>query len=109
MDFDLSADQRELRARARDLAETRIAPRAAEIDDTREYPWDNVAALTEAGFMGLTITAEYGGPGLGTLDAALVIEEMARVCAVTGRIAVEANLGALAAVMAYRTDAQKRQ
>ncbi len=108
MDFDLNDAQSELRSRARALAETRIAARAAEIDDTREYPWDNVAALTEAGFMGMTIPAEYGGPGLGYLDAVLVIEEMARVCAVTGRIAVEANLGALSAVMAYGTDAQKR-
>jgi len=109
MDFDLSDAQLGLRARARELAEARIAPRAAEIDESREYPWDNVAALTEAGFMGMTIPAQYGGPGLGYFDAVLVIEEMARVCAVTGRIAVEANLGALAAVMAYGTDAQKRQ
>ncbi|HIM46111.1 MAG TPA: acyl-CoA dehydrogenase [Alphaproteobacteria bacterium] len=107
MDFDLNDFQSELRARA--LAEARIAARAAEIDDSREYPWDNVAALTEAGFMGMTIPVEYGGPGLGYLDAVLVIEEMARVCAVTGRIAVEANLGALAAVLAYGTEAQKRQ
>ena len=109
MDFDLSQTQRDLRARARELAETRIAPRAAEIDESREYPWDNVAALTEAGFMGMTIPADYGGPGLGYFDAVLVIEEMARVCAVTGRIAVEANLGALAAVMTYGTEPQKRQ
>ena len=109
MDFDLSDAQRDLRARARELAETRIAPRAAEIDDSRDYPWDNVAALTEAGFMGMTIPAEHGGPGLGYFDAVLVIEEMARVCAVTGRIAVEDNLGALAAVMAYGTEARKRQ
>ncbi len=109
MDFDLNDAQIDLRARARELAETRIAPRAAEIDDSREYPWDNVAALTEAGFMGMTIPAEYGGLGLGYFDAVLMIEEMARVCAVTGRIAVEANLGALAAVMAYGSHAQKRQ
>jgi len=109
MDFDLNDAQSELRARARILAKTRIAARAAEIDDSREYPWDNVAALTEAGFMGMTIPVEYGGPGLGYLDAVLVIEEMARVCAVTGRIAVEANLGALAAVLAYGTETQKRR
>ncbi len=109
MNFDLSDAQRALRTRARALAETRIAPRAAEIDETRQYPWDNVAALTEAGFMGMTIPARYGGPGLGTLDAVLVIEEMSRACAVTGRITVESNLGALSAVMAYGTEAQKRQ
>jgi alkylation response protein AidB-like acyl-CoA dehydrogenase len=109
MDFDLSDSQRELRERARDLADTRFAARAAEIDESREYPWDNVQALADAGFMGMTIPREYGGQGLGYFEATLVIEEMARVCAVTGRIAVESNLGALAAVMTYGTEAQKRQ
>ena len=56
---------------------------------------------------GLTIPEAYGGRGLGFLDAALVIEEMAKVCGVTGRIAVEANMGAVSAIMAYGSEAQK--
>ncbi len=107
MNFDLTKPQRALRARARALAETRIAARAAEIDETREYPWDNVAALTEAGFMGMTIPTRYGGPGLGTLDAVLVIEELSRACAVTARIVVETNMGGVSAIMAYGSEAQK--
>jgi alkylation response protein AidB-like acyl-CoA dehydrogenase len=109
MDFDLTAAQRDLQARARDLAETHVAARAAEIDDSREYPWHTVERLNQAGFMGMTVPAEYGGPGLTFLDAALVIEEMAKHCAVTGRIVVESNMGAISAVMAYGSAAQKRQ
>src|SRR3546814_2677561 len=45
--------------------------------------------------VGMTIPRDLGGPGLGFLEVALVIEEMARVCGVTGRIAVEANMGAV--------------
>ena len=100
--------QGQLQARARELAQTRIAPHAAEIDRSETYPWANVEALREAGFMGMTIPKDYGGPGLSYLDAVLVIEEMAKVCAVTGRIAVEANMGAIGAIMGYGSDAQKK-
>ena len=103
----LNKAQRELQAAARELAEREIAPRAAEVDRTEDYPWDNVEKLTEAGFMGMTIPQDYGGRGLTYLDAVLVIEEMARVCGVTGRIAVEANMGAIGAIMKYGSEAQK--
>src|SRR3546814_19573304 len=56
----------------------------------------------------MTIPRDLGGPGLGFLEVAPVIEEMARVCGVTGRIAVEANMGAVSAIMAYGREAQKR-
>ncbi len=104
----LTAAQLDLQARARALAEEVIAPRAAEVDRSEAYPWDNVTALTEAGFVGLTIPRAFGGPGLGYLEACLVIEEMAKVCGVTGRIAVETNMGAISAVMAYGGEAQKK-
>jgi hypothetical protein len=109
MDLQLTARQRTLRERARALAQGPIAARAAEVDETREYPWDNVKLLVDAGFMGMTVPAAYGGPGLSYLDAVLVIEEMARACAVTGRIVVEANMGAISAVMKYGSEAQRRQ
>lgn len=108
MSWDLTDEQKALRARARDLAESVVGPRAAEVDRTETYPWDIVEALRDAGFTGMTVPAEYGGPGHSFLDAVLVVEEMARQCGVTGRIAVEANMGAISAVMAYGTEAQKR-
>jgi len=104
----LTADQEALRARARELAVEVAAPRAAEVDRTEAYPWDVVEALREEGFMGMTVPVAYGGLGLSFLDAVLVVEEMARECGVTGRIAVEANMGAISAVMAYGTEDQKR-
>ncbi len=108
MDFDLTPEQRRLRGEAQRLADTVIAPRAAEVDRSESYPWDNVAALREAGLMGYTIPQAYGGAGGSFLDAAIIIEEMARVCGVTGRIADEANMGAISAVMQYGSEAQKR-
>lgn len=109
MTFALTAEQEDLRAKARDLAERVVAPRAAEVDRTESYPWDNVKALTEAGFMGMTVPREYGGRGHSFLDVTLVIEEMAAQCGVTGRIVVEGNMGAISAVMQYGTEAQKRR
>ena len=106
--FELTAGQQALKERARKLAREVIEPRAAEVDRTERYPWDNVEALRDAGFMGMTVPSTYGGQGRSFLDAALVIEEMAQVCGVTGRIAVEANMGAISALMQYGTEEQKR-
>ena len=108
MDFALTADQAALAERAATLAREVIAPRAAEVDRTEAYPWDNVAALTDSGFMGMTIPVAYGGQGRSFLDAVLVIERMAQVCGVTARIVVEANMGAISAVMLYGSEAQKK-
>ena len=104
----LADAQERLRARAAALAAEVIAPRAAEVDRSELYPWDNVTALGEAGFLGMTLPGKYGGQGLGYLDAVLVIEEIAKVCGVTARIVVETNMGAVGAVMAYGSEAQKR-
>lgn len=104
----LAPEESALQARARALADGLVRRRAAEIDRSGDYPWDVVEALTEAGFMGMTIPRAYGGQGRSLLDAAIVVEEMARACTVTARIVVEANMGAIAAVMAYGSEAQKR-
>jgi alkylation response protein AidB-like acyl-CoA dehydrogenase len=106
--FELPPAARELQVVARHLAELSIAPRAAEVDRAEAYPWDNVAALREAGLLGYTIPREYGGAGGSFLDAAVIIEEMARVCGVTGRIAVETNMGAISAIMQYGSEAQRQ-
>ncbi len=105
---DLTPRQLELRERIRDLARREIAPRAAEVDRTEDYPWDNVEKLTNAGFMGMTIPEQYGGKGASYLDTVLLVEEMAKVCGVTGRICVEGNMGAIGAIMRYGSEAQKK-
>jgi alkylation response protein AidB-like acyl-CoA dehydrogenase len=108
MQFELTPAQRAVQSQARELAQGPIAARAAAIDKSEEYPWDNVALLREAGYFGMTIPTEYGGRGASYLDAALVVEEMAKCCGVTGRIVVEANMGAIGAIMTYGSAAQKR-
>src|SRR5438477_11798358 len=109
MDFELTAQQQTLRARARALADSVFAERAARWDEREEYPWDNVKDLVAAGFMGMTIPPEYGGRDTPILDVILVIEEVARACGVTARIVVEGNLGVVGALRAYGTEAQKRR
>jgi alkylation response protein AidB-like acyl-CoA dehydrogenase len=103
----LTKDQAALRDRARELARD-AAAQAAETDRSGQYPWPMVRKMTEAGFMGLTIPREWGGPGGSVMDAVLVVEEFSKACAVCGRIAVEANMGAVGAIMAYGTEAQRK-
>ena len=106
--FELSATQKQLQANACEFAKKEIAPRAAEVDRTEKYPWENVELLTNQGFMGMTIPKSYGGKGMTYLDTLLVIEEIAKACGVTARIVVEANMGAIGAVMKYGTEIQKK-
>lgn len=106
--FDLSDDRDRLREHVRQIAETEIAPHAAETDRSEEYPWHCVEVLKREGFMGMTIPTEYGGMGASYLDAVVLIEEMAKACSTTGRICVESNMGALGAIMTYGSDAQKK-
>lgn len=106
--FDLSPEQKDLQLRARAFAEAELPKRAAEIDDSQSYPWDIVEKLVRAGFVGMTLPGGYGGAGRSYLDTVLVIEEMAKKCAVTARIVVETNMGAIGAIMAYGSEAQKK-
>jgi 3-sulfinopropanoyl-CoA desulfinase len=106
--WNLTPAQIDVQRRARELAEQVVAPRAVDVDRSEEYPWDVVHALRDAGFTGMTVPAELGGPGHDFLDAVLVVEQLAKVCGVSGRIAVEANMGAISAILAYGTEAQRK-
>ena len=63
----LTGEQREVRELVRTLARERIAPRAAEIDESHEFPWDVVELFREHGVFGLFFGEEHGGTGTGTL------------------------------------------
>lgn len=91
---------------ARELA-SGFERRAAHWDATRSYCWQNVRELSDVGIMGMSIPQAFGGRGASFLDVAMVVEEIAKVCTLTARIVVEANMGGISAVMAYGTDAQK--
>jgi len=109
VDFELTDRQKEVQRRARDLAKRAIAPKATHWDETEEYPWENVEKLVEAQFMGMTIPEAYGGPGRSLIEAILVVEEMAKVCGITGRIVVDSNMGVVGAIATYGTEEQKRR
>jgi alkylation response protein AidB-like acyl-CoA dehydrogenase len=79
----LTDEQREFRAAVRQLAEERFAPRAAEIDATGEYPWDNFKDCVAMDLPGMAIPAAFGGSGADHVTRAIMIEELARVCAST--------------------------
>ncbi len=104
--FMLTEDQKTIQATARRLADEVFQPRAALVDQTEDYPWDNVQALTDAGFMGMTIPRDHGGLGLSYMDVVLVVEAVARACGVTARIVVEGNMGAIGAITAYGSPRQ---
>ena len=65
--YELSDEHRELQAAVRALAQAKIAPRAAEIDETGEFPWDVYEALAASGFHAISIPEEYEGSG-GTIS-----------------------------------------
>src|SRR5438876_3700732 len=102
----LSDEQRELRDLVRQLARERIAPRAAEIDASHEFPWDIVELFRENDIFGLFFAEEYGGLGTGALLSLIVIEEVAKVCATSSLILAVQELGSLGLKLAG-SDAQK--
>jgi alkylation response protein AidB-like acyl-CoA dehydrogenase len=102
----LSAEQREIRDLVRDLARERVAPRAAEIDKSAEFPWDMVELLREHDLFGLPFDEEHGGTGTGALMVLVAIEELSKVCATTGLLLAVQELGSLGLKLAG-TDEQK--
>jgi alkylation response protein AidB-like acyl-CoA dehydrogenase len=91
----LTDEQRELRDHVRTLARERIAPRAAEIDASHEFPWDVVELFRDQGIFGLLFDEEHGGTGTGTLLALVAIEEVSKVCATSGLLLAVQELGSL--------------
>jgi alkylation response protein AidB-like acyl-CoA dehydrogenase len=79
----------------REIATERIAPRAAEIDETAEYPHDLRELLAEQDILGLPFETEHGGTGTGTLMLNIAIEEIAKACASTALILMIQELGTL--------------
>ncbi len=92
MDFELSDAHKLIRDTARRVAREKIAPRAAELDETGEYPDDIFAIFRDLGLLGLTIPTEYGGSGAGFLALALAVEEVAKHCNSSSLILVLSGL-----------------
>ncbi len=81
MDFEFSDEQLMIRDLARDFAQNEIAPIAAKIDETGEFPFETVKKMGELGLMGLQVSAEYGGAGADAVSYVLALIEIAKVCA----------------------------
>src|SRR5205814_4091191 len=105
--FELSAEQREIQALARDFARERIEPQAAEWDREHRFPREVFAQLAELGLMGVCIPEEYGGAGTDFSSYVLVLEELSRADAGVGvTVAVHTSAVTLP-LLTYGTDEQK--
>lgn len=94
MEFELNEEQRMVRDMVHDFAQKEIAPRAAQIDKTEEFPADNMQKMAELGLLGLPYPEEYGGGGGDYLSYAIAVEEIARACGSTALIyAAHVSLG----------------
>jgi alkylation response protein AidB-like acyl-CoA dehydrogenase len=102
----LTDEQREIRDLVRTLARERIAPRAAEIDESHAFPWDVVELFREHEIFGLLFGEDVGGSGTGALLGLVAIEEVSRVCATSGLILAVQSLGSLGLELAG-SDEQK--
>src|SRR5579863_769647 len=107
MDFSLTTDQQALIDRARALADGPLRERAAMYDREERWPAENVAELVQAGFMGMALPVEYGGSCASVLDTVLVVEQLARTCATTARIVVDANIGPVGLIQHLGTEEQR--
>jgi len=106
--FQLTDEQRDLRALAHEFAEKEIRPRAADYDEHSTHPADVIAKAHELGLMNMHIPEEFGGPGLSIFDGILVGEELSWGCAGITVSIIANTLGAAPVVLAG-SDEQKRE
>lgn len=103
-----TADHDELRAMVRELASERIAPRAAEIDEKGEFPWDLKDLLASQDLLGTCFSEDHGGTALDTLAQTILVEEISRADATTSLIPIVQKLGALPIILAGTTEQKDR-
>ena len=84
MDELLTSEQRDLKSRAREVAEKYVRPQAAELDREGRYPTEIMQKISEYGLMGVWVPKEYGGGGGGVMELCLVVEELSKKCGGVG-------------------------
>src|SRR3954468_14233949 len=104
--YEVPAEHRDFLEGIRAVVDGRVAPRAAEIDRTSEYPWDVRKALAEADILALPFEEEHGGTGTGTLMLQMAVEEIAKACASSSLILMVQELGTLP-IRLFGSDEQK--
>ena len=108
MTYCLTDEHLELRAFVRELAEERVAPRAAQIDESGEFPWDLKELLAAQDLLGAGFPEMHGGTELDTLAQIILVEELARADATTSLIPIVQKLGALPITLAGSDEQQAR-
>ena len=102
MDLTLSAEHRQIRAAARDLAEAEFAENAFQWHGER--PQENAETLAEHGFLGMTLPPEYGGGGMESFDALMAMEGVGEVCPQTASLIKQTNTGNMQIVAKFAED-----
>ncbi len=102
-------NQKMIRQLARDFADSKIAPIAAEIDRTGEFPEATVKEMADLGFLGLTVPEEFGGVGADTVSYAAVVEEISRACGSHGLTVAAHNSLGCGPIVAFGTQEQKEK
>jgi alkylation response protein AidB-like acyl-CoA dehydrogenase len=96
MEAGLTEVQTMIRDSVRDLARKEFLPRAAALDESGDFPWDNFKKLAELGLTGIPIPESHGGAGADTLSMAIALEEIARACGSTClTLAAHTSLGTM--------------
>jgi len=108
MAVQLASEEKMLIDMVRDLAREKVAPRAAEIDATGEFPWDMKELLAQQDIFAMPFPEEYGGLESSELSILMVIEELAKACATTSLLLCVQQLGSLPILLAG-TDEQKQR
>ena len=106
--YAIPQDLLDFRATIRQMVEEKVAPRAAEIDRSGEYPWDIRELLAEHDVLALPFAEEHGGTGTGVLMLQMAVEEIARACASSSLILMVQELGTLP-IQLFGTDEQKQR
>ncbi len=108
MDYFLTEEQETIRDLARRIADERIMPVRAELDEKEEFPWDIVKDLADADMFRVFVPEEYEGLGGGCLELCLVVEELSRVCSGVAVTYAASALGCMT-LMEYGTEEQKKK
>jgi len=109
MDFGLSDEQRLIQESVRQFAREQVAPIAAEIDRTGEYPRSTLALMGRQGLMGMTIPEHWGGAGMDTLSYVLALEEISAACATHGLVMSVQNSLPEQMILKHGTDEQRHR
>jgi len=108
MTYLLSEEHKLLRQTVRDLADAKIAPAAADVDEHSRFPQEALDALTSAGLHAAHIPESYGGEGADALAAVIIIEEVARACASSALIPAVNKLGTMPLLLSASEDLKRR-